>query len=121
MLNLKELRRVASEATQGDYGSWFESISGTFDVVVDNLDGSTEGILIAKVPVNEDRKHIAAFNPKTALALLDLLDKSIKVAEYYSDSVVVYNRSGCHGTEELEDNGTTAREFLAMVKKEVGL
>jgi hypothetical protein len=119
MLDLKELRRVASEATQGDYGSWFETGYGSVDVVLDDADGSTEGVLIAKVPADRNRKHIAAFNPKTALALLDLLDKSIKVAEYYSDSVIVYNRSGCHGTEELEDNGTTAREFLAVIKKEV--
>lgn len=68
-LDLKELRRVASEATQGKLE--IEEHNYHFDVKVV---GSKPIVFFAEASNKDDAKHIAAFNPQTALALLDLIE-----------------------------------------------
>ena len=96
-LDLKELRRVASDATQSHWqvepSLKMVSAFGGDNHVCDYSD-------------IKDAKHIAAFNPKTALALLDLLDKAVSMAEWYS-----YDK-------HIEGHGDKAREFLSAANQE---
>lgn len=73
MIDLKELRRVASEARKGE---WKEDCGVTYAWVTCNGErGVCENASI------KDARHIAAFNPQTALALLDLIEKQEQVIE----------------------------------------
>jgi hypothetical protein len=76
---LAELRRLAEAATDGPWIAAGPAFGGSTpkylnDVVVDNPDSELDCLSIFPLPneeATEDMEYIAAFNPVTAIALLD--------------------------------------------------
>ena len=81
MTDLKELRRVAEAATPGE---WLEDINkyktDTGSIVIDSQ-VYIEGSYPLDVFEETNAKHIATFNPQTAIALLDRLEALERVRE----------------------------------------
>ena len=80
---LAALRKIAQQATQGEWRAFISSDTGTYAV---HTPGDERCGDIIKWPGFDDQKnaennarYIAAFNPKVVLALLDVLDASLEV------------------------------------------
>lgn len=86
---LAELRMIAEAATEGPWVAAGPSFGGDkpaylHDVVVDNPDSDFDGFSILPMhdqESNEDMEYIAAFNPVTAVALLDRIAELEKEVE----------------------------------------
>ncbi|ELO3113247.1 ead/Ea22-like family protein [Escherichia coli] len=80
---LATLRKIAQQATQGEWRAFISSDTGTYAVHTPGYERRDD---IIKWPGFDGQKnaannarHIAAFNPKVVLALLDVLDASPEV------------------------------------------
>ena len=77
-LDLKALREIAEKATPGPW-RWRPMYEGQPQAETDLLDSNDERIIQTDSgfypPRNNDRDYIAAFDPPTTLALLDLIEE----------------------------------------------
>lgn len=84
---IKRLREIAGKATPGEWpeATWYGSMGGGFAAIGPHHltpDGeSDEPGGIAETRALADARHIAAFNPSTALALLDRLEAAEKAVD----------------------------------------
>lgn len=84
---IERLREIAGKATQGEWpaATWYGSMDGGFAAIGPHHltpDGeSDEPGGVAETRALADARHIAAFNPPTALALLDRLEAAEKAVD----------------------------------------
>lgn len=108
-MKLDELRKIAEAATPGPWQIEYQRVVDCIPALGYNFDK----VIADTVPTNNggaNLKYIAAFNPATALRLLELIEDAEKMAEFYTKHSrhTLMDYGGCMGPE----NGKTASDFL---------
>jgi len=113
-LDLKRLREVAQGATPGpwpkrhrecadlsiedDPETYFESCGPRFDVPEDQFFGPASDV--HRGQIRKDAEYISAFNPATALRLLDTIERQERALEVARDALTELQLGHEHNTNE---------------------